>query len=346
MTARRSGTVLGPSAAIRDQRPAGCADAARPGRSAAFRAAVVSTLAIVIGSLFLTSYTFALGDPVPHRIEAAVVGDPSSYRDVVDEIERVTAGGVDFRPYPSVGAAIGALDRQQVYAALDVTQPAPHLYVASAAGASVARVLEGAAAAYPQLRVVDTRPLPPSDPAGLDVFYLVIAATILGFLTVFQVRTNAGGLSLRRWTVFVLSFGLAASLVLVLVAGPVLHRLALPVLASWGIVALQLVTVAAFASTMAVLIGRWAILPTFLLFMVVGNPSSGGAVAPPLLPSLFGFVSQWLPSGVTVTALRDAIYFPSHQHVRPIGVLVVWTAACLGAMVVLSHRRRTSPGIP
>jgi hypothetical protein len=200
--------------------------------------------------------------------------------------------------------------------------------------------------ADPQLHLVDTHPLPSSDPVGLDIFYLVIAATILGFLTVFQVRMNAGGLSLRSWTVFVLTFALVASLVLVLVTGPILHRLALPVLESWGIVALQLLTVAAFASTMAVLIGRWAIVPTFLLFMVLGNTSSGGAVAPPLLPSLFAFLSQWLPSGVTVTALRDAIYFPSYQHVRPVVVLVVWAVASLTAMLALSHRRRASPGIP
>jgi hypothetical protein len=210
----------------------------------------------------------------------------------------------------------------------------------------VERVFLNVAAADQQLRIVDTHALPPSDPEGLDIFYLVIAATVLGFLTVFQVRLNAGGLSLRRWTVFVLSFGIAASLALVLVAGPLLHRLPLPILESWGILALQLITVAAFASAMAVLIGRWAIVPTFLLFMVVGNPSSGGAVAPPLLPTLFGIVSQWLPSGATVTALRDAIYFQSYQHVRPIAVLAAWAAACLGAMVVISHRRRTSPGIP
>ena len=325
---------------------AGAIEQVRRRRPETFRTVVICALAIAIGSLFLTSYTFALGDPVPHRIDAAVVGDLSARGDIVGTIERATGGGVDFHPYPSVGAALGAIDSQQVYAALDVTQPTPQLYVASAAGASVERVLESVAAADPQLRVVDTHPLPPSDPVGLDIFYLVIAATILGFLTVFQVRTNAGGLSLRGWTVFVLSFALVASLVLVLVAGPVLHRLPLPVLESWGILALQLLTVAAFASTMAVLIGRWAIVPTFLLFMVLGNTSSGGAVAPPLLPSLLAFLSQWLPSGVSVTALRDAIYFPSYQHVRPVIVLAVWAAASLAAMLVLSGRRRASPGIP
>jgi hypothetical protein len=326
--------------------PAGSTEPAQRGRSTLLRATVVAALAIMAGSLFLTSYTLALGDPVAHRIDAAVVGDASAHGDVVAQIERVAGGGVDFHPYPSLADALRAIDRQQVYAALDVSQATPHLYVASAAGASVARVLEGTTAADPQLRVVDTHPLPPSDPAGLDIFYLVIAATIIGFLTVFQVRTNASGLSLRNWTLFVLCFAVAASLVLVLVAGPLLHRLALPVLESWGILALQLVTVATFTSTMAVLIGRWAILPTFLLFMVVGNASSGGAVAPPLLPRAYGTVSQWLPSGAAVTSLRDAIYFHAYQHVQPAAVLAVWAVTSLTAMLVLSHRRRASPGIP
>jgi hypothetical protein len=306
---------------------------------------VVAVVAVAVGSLFLTLYAFALGDPVPHRIDAAVVGDPTSHQSVVDDVERVADGTVDFHTYPSVSAAFRAIDAQQVYAVLDLSQPTPYLYVASAAGASVARVFESVVTADPQVRVVDTHPLPPSDPEGLDVFYLVIVATILGFLTVFQVRANASGLTLRNWTAFLLVFALAASLVLTLVAGPVLHRLALPVLESWGILALQILTVAGFASTMAVLIGRWALVPTFLLFVVLGNSSSGGAVSPPLLPRPLAIVSQWLPSGATVTSLRDAIYFRSYQHPSTVAVLAVWAATWFTAMLVLSHRRHASPGV-
>jgi hypothetical protein len=98
--------------------------------------------------------------------------------------------------------------------------------VASAAGASVARVLEQVTAADPWVRVVDTHPFPSSDPEGLDLFYLMLVATILDFLTVFQVRANASGLGLRGWTAFVVSFALATSLTLV--AGPILHRIASP----------------------------------------------------------------------------------------------------------------------
>jgi hypothetical protein len=140
----------------------------------------------------------------------------------------------------------------------------------------VARVLEGTAAVDPTVRMVDTHPLLTSDPNGLKTFYLMLAATIAGFLTVFQVRANAGGLPLRRWTVFVLALAVTASLAFTLVEGPLLHLLELPLLESSGSLALQLLAVASLASLMAVLVGRWAILPPFLFFVVLGNTSSGG----------------------------------------------------------------------
>ena len=235
---------------------------------------------------------------------------------------------------------------ERPYAALDLTSRRPTLYVASAAGASVARVLERVSAVDPNVRVVDTHPLCRSDPSGVDIFYLMLVATIVGFITVFQVRSNAGGLPLRQWSALVVGLAIAGSLVLVLVEGPILNRLEVPVLETWGILALQIVAVASFASLMVVLIGRWAILPTWLFFVVLGNSSSGGAVAPPLLPRPFALVSQWLPSGATVTALRDAIYFHSYQHAQPIVVLATWAAALFATMVVVSERLRKSPGVP
>jgi hypothetical protein len=314
--------------------------------SATERAIVIALLAIVSGSIFVTSYSLALGDPVPHRIDAALVGDPTGHPRTVDAVERVADGSLVFHRYASVPAALHAIDEQDVYAALDLTSTPPTLYLASAAGASVARVLEQVSAVDPTVRVVDTHPLGPAAPSGVETFYLLNVATIVGFLTVFQVRTYAGGLSLRRWTAFVVALAVAASLVFTLVDGPLLHRLDLPVLESWGILALQVAAVASFASLMAVLLGRWAILPTFLFFVVLGNSASGGAVAPPLLPPPFAFASQWLPSGATVTALREAVYFPAYQHVHPIVVLATWAAALFAAMVVVSHRLGRSPGDP
>jgi hypothetical protein len=312
-------------------------------RSATERAVIIAMLAVIMGSLFVASYSLALGDPVPHHIDAALVGDPAKHESTVDGVQRVARGGLVFHHYASTPAALHAVDEQDVYAALDLTSPTPTLYVASAAGASVARVLEQVAVADPAVRVVDTHPLGTHDPNGVEIFYLMLVATIVGFITVFQVSANAGPFSPRRWTAFVVGLAVGASLVFTLVDGLLLHRLTLPILESWGILALHILAVASFCSLMVVLIGRWAIVPTWLFFVVLGNSSSGGAVAPPLLPAPFAFVSQWLPSGATVTSLRNAVYFPTSQHLQPIAVLATWAVVLFAAMVVVSHRLGKSP---
>ena len=308
------------------------------------RAGVIATVAIVMASLFVTTYSLALGDPVPRRIDAALVGDTRGGAGTLRAVQGVAENSLDFTRYESLAAARDAIDRQRVYAALDLTSARPTLYVASAAGASVARLLGRISTVDPSVRVVDTHPLVSTDPSGLDLFYLMLVGTLVGFITVFQTRALAGGLALRQWMEFVVAFALAAALAPTLVEGPILDRLDIPVVEVWGILAMQILAVASFTSLMTVLIGPWAIVPTWLFFVVLGNSSSGGTVSPPLLPAPFGFVSQWLPSGATVTSLRDAIYFPSHQHARPILVLAAWAAALFGAMLVASYRRGTSPG--
>ena len=305
---------------------------------------LIAAVTILMASLFLTTYTLALGDPMPHRIDAALVGDPAQHGRTVGAVQQVADESLSFQPYGSVQAARHAIDVQRVYAALDLTSARPTLYVSSAAGASVARVLERISASDPVVRLVDTHPLSPSDPNGLDIFYVMLVATIVGFLTVFQVRANAGGLPLYHWTAWVAGFAVTAALALTLVVGPLLNRFHVPVAETWGILVLHILAVTSFASLMTVLIGRWAVLPTWLFFVVLGNSSSGGAVSPPLLPAPFAFISQWLPSGATVTSLREAIYFNGFQHARPILVLAVWSAALFAALLAVSRRLGRSPG--
>jgi hypothetical protein len=63
---------------------------------------------------------------------------------------------------------------------------------------------------------------------------------------------------------------------------------------------------------MAVLIGRWTVLPTWMFFVVLANASFGG----PSPRSPLAFRSHWLPSGATVTSLREAVYFPGFSSVE------------------------------
>lgn len=306
------------------------------------RALFISAMAIAAGSLFVATYSLALGDPVPHRIPAALVGRTSDSPATINAVQRVANQSLDLRRYRSLSSALHAIDEQKVYAALDLTATRPTLYVASAAGASVARVMEKIYAVDPSVRVVDAHPLNSHDPSGVDIFYLMLVTTIVGFVTVFQVRANASELPERRRFVFVVYLALAGSLVLTVVDGPLLDRPSAAFPEEWAILAAHLLAVASFASVMTMVLNAWAILPTWLFFVVLGNASSGGAVSPALLPQPFAFLSQWLPSGATVTSLRNAIYFRNYQHVLPLAVLAAWALGLFAAWWLVAAGRQAT----
>jgi hypothetical protein len=312
-------------------------------------AVVVMAIAVTMVSMFAVSYTLALGRPTPHDIPAAVVGHPAGRPGVIHALEAATGNGLRLTPDESLARAKAEIDEQRIYAALVLTGSQPQLFVVSAAGTSVARVLEQAAEAVPAraggpLRIVDLHPLPPTDPQGLASFYATLAATILGFVTMFQLRANAEGLSLRAWLVCIVLLALVGGLVLALITDPVLKALRGPFPELWAVLAAEVAAAALFSSAMLTLVGRWAIIPTWGLFVAVGNAASGGAVAPPLLPPFYRFVGRFLPNGATVETLRNAVYFTDHQHLEPFLVEAAWIAGALVLLLIAAGRRRRTPG--
>jgi hypothetical protein len=75
----------------------------------------------------------------------------------------------------------------------------------------------------------------------------------------------------------------------------------------------------------------------WILFLVIGNPASGGSSAPELLPGFWRTLSQILPPGAAVTSLRDVVYFNGHGASHALIVLVAYAA--LGAGVAMTADR-------
>ena len=239
-------------------------------------AVVVMAIAVTMVSIFAVSYTLALGRPTPHDIPAAVVGQPARRPGVIPALEAATGNGLRLTAYPSLARAEHAISEQRIYAALALQDSRPRLFVASAAGTSVARVFEKAAQAVPAraggpLQIVDLHPLPPTDPQGLVSFYATLAATILGFVTMFQLRAHAESLSLRAWLVCIVVLALVGGLVLALITDSLLQALRGPFLELWAALAAEVAAAALFNSAMLTLIGRWAIIPTWGMFVAIGN---------------------------------------------------------------------------
>ena len=317
---------------------------ARPPRR---NALLVVAIAAVMAGLFAASYSRALGQATPHHITIGIVGSPAQRPALVRALERATRGGLAFHRYGSAAAARQAIGQQASYAALVLGPASPRLLISSASGASVAQVLERAAgqqATGQPVRVIDLHPLPSADPQGLVSFYVTLAASIVGFATMFQLRAQVTGLSLGGWLASIAALAIVTGLVVALVADPLIGALRGAFPEIWLAVAADVAASALFCSLMIVLAGRWAIIPTWLLFVVLGNTSSGGAVAPPLLPQPYAFIGRFLPPGATVGIIRTAVYFPSRQHLEPVAVMAGWLACTLAALLISARLLARRPG--
>ena len=307
------------------------------------KVATVLVIAILMTSGFAAAYTVALGRPIPRHLPIGVVGTPSAQ---VLAVLDVGTHELALRDYPTREAAVAAVDSQQIVAVIDASATPPLLLVSSASDPSSTRALTQLDQSSPgefELKIVDLHPLPPSDPAGLATFYLVIASTILGFISMFQLRANVATLTLGRWLACIAVLAVVGGATLATVSGPILGALRAPFWELWPLVSLQIGVAATFNSLMLVLIHRWAIIPTWLLFILLGNTSSGGAVSASLLPQPFAFFNHALPSGASVSAIHAATYFPDHQRVLPFVVLGGWLVVSMTALVMVSRKLGRSP---
>ncbi|MFI9273336.1 ABC transporter permease [Kitasatospora sp. NPDC052896] len=331
--------AAGPQPSGGDGRP-------RPTCSPFVPAAVVSLIVGALAGLFVGAYSWAMAHPVPHRIPVAVTGGAAGGERFVNALEHALGTSLVLHRYPDYGSARAAVDAQRDFAILQQNASGTQVDVASAAGASVARVLGqsaprvGGELGIP-VEVRDVKPLPDTDPQGLAVFYVSLGSNILGLVGAIQLGVHAKSLEPAERIAFTALYALLGGLSICAMIGGVLGVLRLPFVQSWAICALTMFTSGAIYTAFQTFFGRWALLPAWLLLVVLGNPSSGGAVAWPLLPPVLGFLGRFLPPGASVNAQRNAIYFHHNQHLEPYVVLAAW---CLAATLLFVVWRERHPG--
>ncbi|MGW0807796.1 ABC transporter permease [Nonomuraea sp. NPDC002799] len=311
-----------------------------------FAATVLVLILAAAAGLFAGSYTYAMADPTPHRIPVSIVGvaHPTERgKAFLSSMEKALGASMVPSFEKSFEAAKEKVEEQQVLGVLVVRGATVTLYVSSASGASVAQVLgEAAAKAAPavgmRLTLADMKPLQRGDPRGLALFYITLAAVIIGFIGAIQLSANAGPLAPGERIAFTVAYSVLGALSIVAVVDWLLGALDLPLLESWFILALTMFASGMVFTMFNTLVRRWAMLPTWGLMVLLGNPSSGGAVSWPLLPSPLGVIGRWLPPGASINAQHTAVYFGGHQRAMPFLVLAAW--ALVSSVVFLIWRDR------
>jgi hypothetical protein len=256
------------------------------------------------------------------------VASPATAAGIQSRLDAADRGAFDVRPYASEPAARDALLDTDIHGAIVPGPSGARILVAGALGPpqteSVLTALRRVAPATPV--VEDVRPLPSGDRRALSSLFTVIGTLMPSLVFGVLLAVFGAALSARaRW---------GAVLVYALVAGPLvaldvdvvvgaLNGAFVGIAVVAGLLALS---VAAVGHGLAHLAGARGIALAVFVLVLLGLSSSGGAVGYQFEPGFYGAVSQLLPPGAAVTAVRNVAYFDWAATLVPFVVLGAWAA--------------------
>jgi hypothetical protein len=279
--------------------------------------------------------------PKPHDLPVGIVAAPAVADVAGAQLAKVAPGGYRIQDYNSLAAARQAVEHRSVYGAFQ-PEPSPVLLVATAASPPVASLLQRAFTAAARttgrpLVVQDVVPLPASDSAGATSFSALLSLILAGLAGTSLVYTFTRQHSEATRVIATVVLGIGAGLVTALVTNVVVGAFPGQFFPVWGVATLFVLAIGMPIAAFQIIFGIAGTAIGFILFLVVGNPASGGSSAPELLPGFWRALSQSLPPGAAVTSLRDVVYFNGHGSTDPLIVLGLY--AVLGAAVALLAAR-------
>jgi len=295
---------------------------------------------LVLLFAFSAIYVAAFNDPEPHGVRIGVVGGAAALRQARAGLDPEQFHLVS---YPSQRAATAALERDDLRGALALRPGGASVTIASAYGIGPTQAVKealmavaGRAAAAP--RLVDVRPLPKHDSRGLSSFFTVtgtaIASLLFGGLMTFAGRELRLRGRLAACAVVAVCGGLVVALAVESVVGALSTRL----LGVAGILALLVAAVAWTAHGLGRVLGPAGLAASGALFLLLGTSAAGGGVTYQLQPGFYRAISQALPSGAALTAVRNEVYFDGAHTLGALLVLGAWAFA--GALLIAAGGRR------
>jgi hypothetical protein len=306
------------------------------------RKLLVGSLGVLLAVFALVSSNVAANhSPKPHGVPIGIVGTPAVVDVARAELARGAPGAFEVHAYQSLTSARTAVLHRSVYGAFQPA-PAPVLLVASAASPPVAVLLQRTFASVAgrsgrALAVHDLVPLPSSDSSGATSFSVVLSLILAGLVGASLVYAFTMNRSEAVRVALAVALGVGAGLITALVTNILIGAYPGHFFAVWGVATLFVFAISLPIAAFQVIFGIAGTAIGWILFLVIGNPASGGSSAPELLPGFWRTLSQILPPGAGVTSLRDIAYFNGHGSSHALIVLAVY--AMLGGAVAMIARK-------
>ncbi|MFI2753272.1 ABC transporter permease [Cellulomonas sp. P22] len=291
---------------------------------------------VVIGlpvalTLLLSMLLLAFGLPAihsaPRDVPLALVAPTAVAEQVEAGLEQAQPGAFAITVAPSSDAARTMIEDREVYGALVLGPDGLQIQTATAASPSVAQVVTAVGQALAtQLdltaSVEDVVPMSPDDPRGVGLAAGALPIALGGMIAGVAISLAVPG-TWRRVGVmlgFAVLAGLAMTAVLQFWFGTLTGSyLATSAAATLGVLATGMTVLG-----LEQLLGRIGIGLAALVVVILGNPLSGLASAPEMLPLPWGAIGQTLPPGATGTLLRDVAFFDGAAIGAPLLALGTW----------------------
>jgi hypothetical protein len=308
-------------------------------RSTVVRAVAIATAVVILQSLLVAFFAWPALRTAPRDLPVVVAGPAPAVAAVKTRLDTLRPGGFEVTAVADEAAADRALREREAYAAfLPGADGSMTVHVASAASPTVATLLTQQLAAGGQVRVVDVVAIDSDDPrgAGLASAFLPMLLTAIIAAALLWLAVRGRWARLLGVAVFAVLAGLAEAAILQYGYD------ALPgsYLANASVLALVSAAIAALVAGLAAVLGRAGVAVGALVVFVLGNPLSGIASAPELLPQPWGAIGQFLPPGAGATLLRSTAYFDGAAAAAPAWTLAAY--ALVGAALILLARKPQS----
>ncbi|SDO54206.1 hypothetical protein SAMN04515671_1272 [Nakamurella panacisegetis] len=318
-------------------------------------AVALRTVALIVGVLllqlgFVLSYVGAFHAPTPKNIPLAVVSSSAQASDqVAAQLNVITGTPLRATVVTDRETAERQIRNGELSAALlvDPQGTADTLLTSSGGGVSVSgavtSVIDQVEAAQKRtVTVTDIVPLQGGDGRGLTGFYLVIGWLVGGYLVASLLGVAAGARPAtprRAWfrLIAIVPYAIVSGLGGALIVDQVLGALTGHFMSLWWLGALLVASAAAATMAFQVLFGVIGIGITVLVFVVLGNPSAGGAYQTTLLPPFWRALSNALPNGAGTDAVRRIVYLGSNGITGHLVVIAIYAVAGAAVAIAGSH---------
>ncbi|MGW4334545.1 hypothetical protein ACWEK5_17160 [Rhodococcus koreensis] len=302
---------------------------------------------------FILSYVAAFHQPTPRDIEIGVVaaaGLPAGTdQQVADRLDAIDGRPLRARVVSDTAEARRLLHDREIQGAFVVNPAGPDtLITASAGGSSIAGALESVFTRVEnsqgrEFTVRDEIPVGAHDNRGLSGFYLAIGWVVGGYLLAAAIGLFIGAPRTLRQasshTAVLFGYALLSGALGALITTHMLGTFAGHWFPLWLLGAGVVFGTAAFTLGLRASVGILAVPLAIAVFVILGNPSAGGAFGSNVIPTFYAAIGRWITPGAGTEGIRSIVYFDDVGLGQPALALALYSVVGLGLLFGFTVRR-------